>query len=75
MEETLLAFAPAILAVAVAVFLHVRRSIKEASDETTTLQKGSPSLSSALADWNGHKRRPRTKSATFGSARQLRCAP
>ena len=39
MEETLLAFAPAILAVAVAVFLRVRRSTKEASDETTALQK------------------------------------
>src|SRR5215475_15344305 len=39
MEETLLASAPAILAVAVAVFLRMRRSIKEASDETTALQK------------------------------------
>lgn len=39
MEETLLAFAPGILAVAVAVFLRMRRSIKEASDETTALQK------------------------------------
>jgi len=38
-EETLLAFAPAILAVALAVFLRVCRSIKEASDETTALQK------------------------------------
>ncbi len=39
MEETLLALAPAILAVAVAVFLRMRRSIKEASDETAALQK------------------------------------
>ena len=39
MEETLLAFALAILVVAVAVFLRLRRSIKEASDETTALQK------------------------------------
>src|SRR5262249_43403777 len=39
MEETLLALAPAILVVAVAVFLRMRRSIKAASDETTSLQK------------------------------------
>jgi|SRR6516225_2177450 hypothetical protein len=39
MEETLLAFALAILVVAVAVFLRLRRSIKEASEETTALQK------------------------------------
>src|SRR5215475_10677279 len=39
MEEALLAFAPAILAMAVAVYLRMRRSIKEASDETTALQK------------------------------------
>ena len=39
MEETLLGFAPAILAVAVAVFLRVRRSIKEASDETVALRR------------------------------------
>ena len=39
MEETLLAFALAIPALAVAVFLRMRRSIKEASDEATVLQK------------------------------------
>jgi len=39
MEETLLGFAPAILAVAVAVFLRVRRSITEASDETAALRR------------------------------------
>jgi len=39
MEETLLAFAPAILAVAVAVFLRMRRSIKEGSDKTAAIQK------------------------------------
>src|SRR5215470_3651901 len=39
MEEVLLALAPAVLAVAVAVFLHLRRSVREASDETAALQK------------------------------------
>src|SRR5215510_2408350 len=39
MEEMLLSIAPAILAVAVAVFLRMRRSIREASDEATALQK------------------------------------
>ena len=39
MEETLISFIPAILAVAVAVFLRLRRSIREASDEAVALQK------------------------------------
>jgi hypothetical protein len=39
MEETLLLFAPVILAVGVAVFLRLRRSFREASDEIAALQK------------------------------------
>jgi len=39
MDETLLALAPALLAVAVAVFLRLRRIIKEATDEAAGLQK------------------------------------
>lgn len=39
MEETLISLIPAILAVGVAVFLRLRRSIREASDEAEALQK------------------------------------
>lgn len=74
MEETLLAFAPAILAVAVAVFLRVRRSIKEASDETTTLQKKVTTLEQRIREleWAQTQGKERERNVRFREAAPVR---
>ena len=74
MEETLLAYAPAILAVAVAVFLCIRRSIKEASDETTPLQKRVTTLEERIREleWAQTQAKDSTRNVRFREAAPVR---
>jgi len=74
MEETLLALAPAILAVAVAVFLSMRRSIGEASDETTALQKRVTTLEQRIREleWEQTQAKEEARDVRFCEAAAMR---
>ena len=70
MEETLLAFALTILALAVAVFPRMRRSIKEASDETTALQKRVTTLEQRIREleWTQTQAKESARNVRFREA-------
>jgi|SRR5215475_2641969 len=74
MEESLLALVPAILAVAVAVFLRMRRSIKEATDETTALQKRVTTLEQRIRELERQQTqaKERTRNVRFREATAMR---
>ena len=74
MEEMLLSLAPAILAVAVGVFLRMRRSIREASDEATALQKRVTTLEQRIREleWAQTQAKERARNVRFGEAAPAR---